>query len=89
MDVNLKFLALAKDLAGTGDATIRITAEESPFTVGSFLAKLIRTFPRLGEIKDQLILAHNLEYLDLQNPSASFELKEGDEIAVLPPVSGG
>ena len=43
-------------------------------------------FDRLAAIKDNLVLAHNEEYLDTE---AQVILKAGDEIAVIPPISGG
>ena len=41
---------------------------------------------RLSTIKDNLVLAHNEEYLD---KDSRVNLREGDEIAVIPPISGG
>ena len=37
-----------------------------------------------GVIKDQILLAHNMQYIE-----GNIKLSDGDEIALIPPVSGG
>ncbi len=44
-------------------------------------------FFSLSVIKDNVILAHNQEYLDIGNIPVT--LSAGDELAVIPPISGG
>lgn len=44
---------------------------------------------RLEQIRHQVILAHNLDYVELSDPNKPLNLQAGDEIAILPPVSGG
>jgi molybdopterin converting factor small subunit len=47
-----------------------------------------RTFAyRLGEIRHSLVLALNQTYVELDD--TPLNLSEGDEIAVIPPLSGG
>lgn len=55
----------------------------SPLTVGELREELIRQYPELARLKS-LAVAVNSEYAQDGN-----QLKEGDEIALIPPVSGG
>lgn len=43
-------------------------------------------FPNLKEIQDACILARNHQYLE---PEEVVPLQENDEIAIIPPISGG
>ena len=53
-------------------------------TVGRLAADVNRHFPGLTEDPDSLVVAVNQEYRDHHH-----ELREGDEVALIPPVSGG
>ncbi|GAV02656.1 hypothetical protein RvY_13193 [Ramazzottius varieornatus] len=87
MELTVKFLALAKDLTGRDEC--KLVLDRSDITVEQLLDQIFTAFPRLKEIRRQFILALNLEYLNLDNPSEVIYLGPGDELAVLPPVSGG
>ena len=50
------------------------------------LQKLLATYPRVKEVINSCVLALNQEYLDSAAPQ---QLKDGDEVAVIPPISGG
>ena len=65
------------------------TTTTTTTTTGSELFKaVLALYPDLVLIKDSIILAHNLEYIDVGG-STPIIVKEGDEIAIIPPVSGG
>jgi molybdopterin synthase catalytic subunit len=72
---------MLREIAGT-------SSEEAEFPAGSDLAGVFRTyalrFPRLQQMAGSIVVARNQEFADLTTPIA-----EGDEIAFLPPVSGG
>ncbi|XP_055354574.1 uncharacterized protein LOC129600173 [Paramacrobiotus metropolitanus] len=87
MEITLKFFAKAKDLTGTAETKFHVKQSNS-LTVGSFLQQVHSKFPRLRELNNEVILAHNLEFVEL-NPTSPFNIRSGDEIAFLPPVSGG
>jgi len=57
---------------------------ESPANVESALAEIISRYPKLAQIERSLLFAVNEEYVSRDRP-----LSDGDEMAVLPPVSGG
>jgi len=59
---------------------------DQPTNSIQFFSILRQTFPQLSPIFDHSILAINLEYV--QNDQA-VNLKDGDEIALIPPLSGG
>ena len=81
ISVNVKFFALARDIAGKEDSVLSIPDES---TASAVLQILCNTYPRLNELRDHIRLAVNWEYV-----SADQILHEKDEIAVIPPVSGG
>jgi molybdopterin converting factor small subunit len=55
--------------------------------MGNSLLSFPLTQHRLSEIQDSLVLALNQDYIELSD--APLNLAEGDEIAVIPPLSGG
>ena len=86
VNVRLLFFAKARELAGVSGVNVHDLPASS--TGAGLLKAVLSRFPVLDPIKDSVILAHNLEYVDLEG-DAPVEIKEGDEIAVIPPVSGG
>lgn len=78
--VNIKFFGPAKDRAGTDQTVLEISSGE---TVGSVAGKLAEKYPKLGDALG-IRLAVNKAFVPLSQP-----LNDGDEIAVIPPVSGG
>ncbi|MGD0696219.1 MAG: molybdopterin converting factor subunit 1 [Terriglobia bacterium] len=81
MQVSVLFFGMARDLAGVAEERLDIAE-------GGHLGDLWRQcqarFPRLGEIADSLVTAVNQEIAEGSHP-----LRDGDEVAFLPPVSGG
>jgi len=53
-------------------------------TAGDVLETFVAQFPRLGDLASTTLLAVNREYA-----AAETQLREGDEVAFVPPVSGG
>jgi len=81
MRVRVLFFGPLKDLVGA-------SSEETDLPAGSDLRAAFEYYqarqPRLREIARNIVIARNHEFADLSTP-----LAEGDEIAFLPPVSGG
>jgi molybdopterin synthase catalytic subunit len=81
MRARVLFFGVLKDLTG-------MPAEDAEFPpgadLGSVLAHYGTRYPAVGAMAGSIIVARNQEFADL-----STTLGEGDEIAFLPPVSGG
>lgn len=75
------FFAQARDAAGCGEIEWRNHGGES---AGILWDWLVRTFPDLGSVQAGARLARNGHYL---SDGETFGAE--DEIAVIPPVSGG
>lgn len=92
MKVKILFFASARELAGVRevDADIPIPSDSTdgtlrPCHVRKYLAQ---EFPGLQEIIDEVTLAVNLEYLS-RAAEDNVVLSSGDEVALIPPISGG
>lgn len=81
MNITLKLFSLAKDLAGFEERPLNLNDGASAEAVVQYLAQVN---PKFEQWKQSLRLAVNYEYVSHQHP-----LRDGDEVAVIPPVSGG
>lgn len=79
--VTVLVFGAARDAVGQGE--VNVVLKGSP-TAATALAQLLEQFPDLKRFGRSLLLAVNQEYA----PSDR-ELKDGDELAIFPPVSGG
>ncbi len=78
--VTVKLLGPARDLAGEPQIALDVAPGA---TVGAVAGMLAERYPKLGAALG-IRLAVNRAYVALDHV-----LKEGDEVAVIPPVSGG
>src|SRR5690242_12772878 len=81
MRVNVLFFGLAHDLTGVAQQQCEIPEGGS---LGDLWEKCVVSYPRLMEIAGSLVIAVNQEIFD-----RSLALRDEDEIAFPPPVSGG
>jgi MoaE-MoaD fusion protein len=81
MQVRVLFFGRLKDLAGRGSELLTLPERA---TVSDVFTHYEETTPKLGEFAASIAISLNQEFA---GPGAA--LKEGDEIAFLPPVSGG
>jgi MoaE-MoaD fusion protein len=81
MQVRVLFFGVLKDLAGK--ASDSISLPESA-TLGDVLSHYEQLIPRLKETASSLAMSVNQEYA-----GPATKLRSGDEVALLPPVSGG
>ncbi len=81
MRVKVRLFARLRDIVGVGDLDQELT---SPATIADAWARLITAHPPLQEYTSSLSCARNEDYARWDAP-----LKDGDEVAFLPPVSGG
>src|SRR6266404_1944462 len=81
ISVRVLFFGAARDAAGLEQLELLLS---SPANVASALAQLLADYPALARFGNSLLLAVNQEYA-----LPDREISDGDELAVLPPVSGG
>ncbi|KAJ8928222.1 hypothetical protein NQ314_019286 [Rhamnusium bicolor] len=82
VEVKVLFFAKAREVAGK---SCDILSVSSPISYLQLLEEIVTTYS-LADIKRNIILAVNEEYCNLDT---TIYLKPGDEIAVIPPLSGG
>ncbi|MFT4761158.1 MAG: molybdopterin converting factor subunit 1 [Paraglaciecola sp.] len=80
MNINILAFGIAKDIIQTQKLPFEV---EKGATVGLLKEQLCIQFPEFQRLKS-LAIAVNEEYQE-----DDFELKERDEIVIIPPVSGG
>lgn len=81
MEITVLFFGLLKDVCGLAQDRLDVPAGA---TAGSVFEHYAKAFPRLRDMASSIVLARNHEFT-----TAADLLTEGDEIALLPPVSGG
>jgi molybdopterin converting factor subunit 1 len=81
MRVTVRLFARLRDLAGSGEV---IRDVQAPATVQTIWRSLVADFPAIAEYERSMSVAVNADYSKM-----SAVVNEGDEVAFLPPVSGG
>jgi molybdopterin converting factor subunit 1 len=81
MQIRVLLFAILRDAAGTGEVILDL-AEGA--TVESLVKMLEERYPNLARYLPRVAYAVNRSYA-----SAKTELQVGDEVALIPPVSGG
>ena len=81
MQVRVLYLGMLKELAGCEGESVDVADGAS---VGELLAALRQRIPQLQQFRHAIALAVNYEY-----SGSDTQLRDGDEIALIPPVSGG
>ncbi|HZY78107.1 MAG TPA: MoaD/ThiS family protein [Cyclobacteriaceae bacterium] len=79
MKYKVKSFGIAVDIIGERSTTI----ETDAVTVGELRSWLVKKYPELLELRS-LFIAVNQNYADDNS-----DLRESDEIVLIPPVSGG
>jgi molybdopterin synthase catalytic subunit len=89
INIHVKFFASCRELVGESSVTVSLPVVEGEGTSeGTSTVELLRVledmFPSLKGGLSEVSLAVNKQYVD-----GCSVLREGDEVALLPPMSGG
>ena len=82
MVVKVRFFAVTRDAAGTDRAELSLAGDSA--TVADAIAAIEDRYPALAPHTSRMAFAVNLEYV-----ARDYVLSDGDELALIPPVSGG
>ena len=81
MKIRLRLFASVREIVGAGELSLDVP---DGCTVGQLVQRMGETHPRLRGLSSSLLLAVNREYRP-----AEHLLQDGDEVGLIPPVSGG
>jgi molybdopterin synthase catalytic subunit len=81
MEIRVLFFGMLTDIAGTSGESLQLPPRS---TLGDVLERYVERMPKLKALRPSLALSVNQEFA-----SPERELQPGDEVALLPPVSGG
>jgi len=81
VEVRVLFFGLLKDICGGAEDRLELPADS---TAGAVFEHYAAAFPKLRQMASSIVLARNHEFA--KNGDS---LADGDEVALLPPVSGG
>jgi sulfur-carrier protein len=79
--VSVTYFAQVRELTGTGEEEVIIEKES---TLTNLISKIEENHPSLLKVKENIQFAVNCNLV-----RKNLSLKEGDQIAVFPPVAGG
>lgn len=66
-----------------GESSVDLTLPDGA-AAGDLLENLIRTYPKLSDFEGSVLFGIGVEFVE-----RTYKLKDGDEIAIMPPVQGG
>jgi molybdopterin converting factor subunit 1 len=81
MRIHVRFFAILKDRAGVSELQLDLPDES---TVEIARSEIAVRFPSIAGMMDRVAFAVNREYVKRESV-----LRDGDELALIPPVSGG
>ncbi|KAJ7560695.1 hypothetical protein O6H91_04G140900 [Diphasiastrum complanatum] len=79
--VSVLMFAKARELAGLSEVSLEV---DEGATTADCLKILVSTYDKLQSITESMVLALNHDYVE--NPVV---VNDGDELALIPPISGG
>ena len=81
MKAKVRLFARLSELAGTRETEVELG---EGLTAGEVYTLLCRSYPTLSGFEGTLMFAVNREFVTLEHA-----VRDGDELALIPPVSGG
>lgn len=87
--IRIKLFASAKEMVGRGNSEITLEfREETKITFTELRKRILQTYPKLAQIP--FVFAINYKIADESTTNtANTTITSSDEIALLPPISGG
>ncbi|KAI8053097.1 molybdopterin synthase, small subunit CNX7 [Syncephalis plumigaleata] len=94
--IKLLYFAAAHDATGIGEEQVALSsihkeeeaiAANAPISIEQLRAWMIKRYPAIEPCLQTAVIAINMEYVD--NNDRNITISDGDEVAVIPPVSGG
>ncbi|XP_060617460.2 molybdopterin synthase sulfur carrier subunit [Anolis sagrei] len=83
-EVEVLYFARSAELAGVRTETISVPQH---ITSLQLWEEIVKKHPSLAAIQDQVVFAVRQEYVLLGEQL--LDLRSGDEVAIIPPISGG
>ena len=81
MDLPVRLFALYRERAGRSTVSVQVP---NGATVADLTEEVRRRFPQLAPPQVKIVVAVNAEYAE-----EDLVLQEGDDVCLIPPVSGG
>ena len=82
--VSLLLFAKARELVGSSSVSLSLPSSTS--THSDLVSSVLESFPVLKRLGGTFVLSLNENYID---QDSEISLRTGDELAVIPPISGG
>jgi len=79
--VKVRLFAALRELVGEREVTLELSEGA---TVGDLRDRLVEEHPIIGTLLPTLVWAVNEEYV-----ASDQQVRDGDEVALIPPISGG
>ena len=83
MKIRVLFFAACRDVAGSDKTELEV---KEGTTVSGLVKLVVEKHPKLTKMLSNLVLSLNLNYTDVKSSKV---LSAGDEVAFIPPISGG
>ncbi|MBI4301707.1 MAG: MoaD/ThiS family protein [Chloroflexi bacterium] len=81
MKLKISVFAIYREMVGKNEIELEL---DKGAAVADLVRELENVYPRLSGHMDSLMVAVNAVYVE-----PHYELKDGDEVALIPPISGG
>lgn len=83
IELTVLFFAQARDITGTNKLALSVA---SGCSIRALRSLILAKFPALTDLAQSSLLAVNHQYVEIDSQHV---LAEGDEVAFIPPISGG
>ena len=90
MAIRIKLFASVKEIAGGGNSEITLQfTEGTKITFTELRKRILQTYPKLTQIPFVFAINYKIVADESTTNSANTTITSSDEVALLPPISGG